>query len=445
MVYVRSILLVLLFVSCRKLISVSPPVNEQPASDVFSSDVQADAAVADLYFSLGTNTNSNLLSVINGMAADEGGSLLDNYAQYVSNSIMADDVQIDAIWRGQYQTIYRCNAVLEGLARQHGLTPEKVRRWRGEALFVRTFCHYYLLGCWGDVPFITTTDVSKTSLAFRMPVAQVYALLQEDLLTAMDLLPMTYTGSERVRANRYGAIALMARIALQSGDAVAAERYATMVIDAGAYRLCPNDSVFLYHSPQAILQIWNSEGVTVQGQTFIPRNNISYYPLTKDMMGSFEVGDQRRRIWTRPFNYGNDTLYYVYKYKNQTTPTGDNREYLMVLRLAEQYLIRAEARAQQQRFEDARVDLNIIRQHAGLHDLPPFTGLADCMQAVVRERRVELFTEWGDRWLTLKRTGMVHDVLRAYKPASWKDWAVLYPIPRQELNKDKNLTQNDGY
>lgn len=445
MAYARLILLTLLLVSCRKLISVSPPVNEVPASDVYNSDVQADAAVADLYYSLGTNTNSNLLSVINGMSADEGISLLGMYEQFVSNSIPADDAQNDAIWRSQYQTIYRCNAVLEGLAVQRGLTPEKVKQWEGEALFVRALCHYYLVGCWGDVPFITTTDVSKTTLAFRMPVDQVYGQLKQDLASAMELLPIAYTGVEKVRANRWAATALMARIALQAGDYAAAAAYATAVINARDYHLGVYDSTFLYHSQQAILQVWNSDGVTLQGQTYIPRNNITYCPLTSDMMAAFEEGDRRKAAWTRPFIYGDDTLYYPYKYRNLTTATGDNKEYLMVLRLAEQYLIRAEARAQQQDYSGARADLNSLRQPAGLPDLLPFPDSSSCMQAVIHERRVELFAEWGDRWFTLKRTGIVNKVMGAFKPTTWQHWAALYPIPKQELTKDKNLTQNPGY
>lgn len=445
MVYARLILLTLLFVSCRKLIGVMPPLNEQPAADVYGSDVQADAAVADLYYSLNSNTNSNLLSIINGMSADEGYSLFDSYAQFVTNSIPAEDTQNDAIWRSLYQTVYRCNAVLEGLADNTLLTAEKIAQWRGEALFVRALCYYYLTGCWGDVPLIMTTDVNKTVLAYRAPVAEVYDQMKDDLGIAMDLLPVAYNSTERVRANKWAATALMARVSLEEGDYAAAEAYATNVIHAGAYSLCAYDSTFLYTSQQAILQIWNSDGVTLAGQNFIPRNNISYFPLTSDMMAAFEAGDLRRKVWTGDFTYGGDTLYYAYKYKNQVAATGNNKEYLMVLRLAEQYLIRAEARAMQDNFSGAASDLNLLRHNAGLPDLPVFPDRKSCMQAVIHERRVELFTESGDRWFTLKRTGIVNDVMRNYKPGTWQDWAALFPIPATELIKDKHLTQNPGY
>jgi hypothetical protein len=445
MVYARLILLTFLFISCRKLISVSPPLNEQPAEDVYNSDVQADAAVADLYYSLNSNTNSNLLSIINGMSADEGYSLFDSYDQFVTNSIPADDTQNDAIWRSLYQTVYRCNAVLEGLADNNRLTPAKIEQWRGEALFVRSLCYYYLTGCWGDVPLIMTTDVNKTVLAYRTAVEEVYDQMKGDLAIAMDLLPLAYNGTERVRANKWAATALMARISLQEGDHAAAEAYATNVINAAGYSLSPYDSTFLYTSQQAILQIWNSEGVTLAGQNFIPRNNISYFPLTSDMMAAFEPGDLRRKAWTGAFTYGGDTLYYAYKYKNQAAATTNIKEYLMVLRLAEQYLIRAEARAQQDNFSGAASDLNILRHNAGLPDLPAFPDRNSCMQAVIHERRVELFTESGDRWFTLKRAGIVSEVMRAFKPGTWQDWAVLYPIPVTDLVRNKNLTQNPGY
>jgi hypothetical protein len=70
----------------------------------------------------------------------------------------------------------------------------------------------------------------------------------------------------------------------------------------------------------------------------------------------------------------------------------------MVLRLAEQYLIRAEARAHQGNLTGAKDDLDKIRNRAGLEGIP-ITNTQAMLDAIAHERQVELFTEWGHRWL----------------------------------------------
>ncbi|SFW73289.1 RagB/SusD family nutrient uptake outer membrane protein [Chitinophaga sancti] len=446
MVYVRIILLAFCLVSCRKLLTVPTTDNEQSTEAVFSSDVSADAAVADIYYTMGMYYSGNLLSVINGMTADEGGTLNGYYQRFVNNSIPADDAQISLIWSACYKVIYRCNAVLEGLSQAKGLNAEKVLQWKGEAMFMRALCYYYLVNCWGDVPYITTTDVNQTARASRNRADSIYQWMKKDLVTAMVFLPESKPGAAPVRAAKDAAMALMARVCLQNQQPAAAEFYATQVISSGRYRLCVQDSTFLYNSPQAILQIWTQDGYTLPGQLFLPGNDgTSYYPLSATMMGGFEDGDLRKTAWTRSFTYSGTTYYYPYKYKKRMPASGEDREYLVVLRIAEQYLIRAEARAQQEKFADAIADLNEIRGRAGLDALDPNGTRTSTIAAVAQERRVELFCEWGDRWHSLQRTGTMNQVLGALKPGYWQAWAAYYPIPQGELDKDPNLIQNPGY
>ena len=139
---------------------------------------------------------------------------------------------------------------------------------------------------------------------------------------------------------------------------------------------------------------------------------------------------------------GGKTYSYPYKYKvrNGFTVT----EYNMVERLAEQYLIRAEARAQQNDISGATADLDTIRVRAGLPVLPISLDKATCLLAVEQERRIELFMEWGHRWLDLRRTGRIDAVLGAEK-SNWTSTDSLYPIPFKEIQKNVFLTQNPGY
>lgn len=444
-VYIVCCLLVIP-VACKKLITVGTPVSELPADVVFGNDDLADAAVADIYYVLAGYYTSTVVTFINGMTADELITLNTPHIRYVNNAIPSDDVLILLLWRDFYRAIYRANAVLEGLASSSGISAAKAAQLNGEAKFMRAFCYYYLVNNWGDVPLITTTDVTQTALAARTPAVDVYKLILADLQSAVSLLPEVYSSGEKVRADKWAAMAMLARVSLELGNWADAETNASLVINSGRYLpLSHPDSIFLKNNRSAILQIWVKDGFTFSGQTFTPMSgSFSNYPLSTDLINAFEPGDLRKAKWTGTFTYAGKLYYYPYKYKNRTTTTGETAEYVMVLRIAEQYLIRAEARCQQENITDAVADLNIIRHHSGLYDLPTDMNKAGCLLAVEQERRTELFSEWGDRWLSLKRTGRVNTVLGALK-TNWKPTAVLYPIPQQERNRNPNLTQNDGY
>ena len=115
----------------------------------------------------------------------------------------------------------------------------------------------------------------------------------------------------------------------------------------------------------------------------------------------------------------------------------------MVMRLAEQYLIRAEARAQQGNISGGLSDLNVIRNRANLIDI---SGVSqnELLKDIIQEKRIELFTEWGHRWLDLKRTNNTDAILSPIKP-NWNSEDKLYPIPLRELDSNPNLNQNSGY
>ncbi|MCK9305851.1 MAG: RagB/SusD family nutrient uptake outer membrane protein, partial [Bacteroidales bacterium] len=147
------------------------------------------------------------------------------------------------------------------------------------------------------------------------------------------------------------------------------------------------------------------------------------------------------RSYIAPYKYRS------YSSSSTSNPDDSRKENSTVFRLAEQYLIRAEARAQQNKLDLAIADVDAIRARAGLpliENTNPGIGKAALLDAIMQERRVELFTEWGHRWFDLKRTGKAVAVLSAIKTGfSAND--LLYPIPASELNKDPFLEQNPGY
>ena len=137
------------------------------------------------------------------------------------------------------------------------------------------------------------------------------------------------------------------------------------------------------------------------------------------------------------------TWYRPYKYK-QTAATESSQEYTIILRLEEQYLIRAEARTFNGDNAGAQQDLNITRNRAGLPNTTATTQ-DELKAAILQERRLEFFTEQSHRWFDLKRTGNAASVLSPIKPG-WQNRDILFPLPEAELLLNENLLpQNAGY
>jgi hypothetical protein len=125
-----------------------------------------------------------------------------------------------------------------------------------------------------------------------------------------------------------------------------------------------------------------------------------------------------------------------------------------VFRLAEQYLIRAEAKAQLGNItgvNSAASDLDTIRSRAGL-SVTTATTREEMLKAIEKERVCEFFTEWGHRWLDLKRSESfitagntrADDLLKVLK-VNWQSTDMLYPIPQEEMRQNPASTQNPGY
>ena len=176
---------------------------------------------------------------------------------------------------------------------------------------------------------------------------------------------------------------------------------------------------------------------------------IPSYLLTPNLLNAFEAGDQRLNKWVGRQVLSNDTgeqtYYYPLKYKNpiaSTTPTEDQ----MILRLAEVYLIRAEAAAHLNKLDEALADVDLLRQRAGINTPNPADPSAQeaVLAAIAHERQVELFCEWGNRWYDLKRTGKASSVLGESK-TGFTEHAALYPVPQQQRLLNVELTQNLGY
>jgi hypothetical protein len=462
--------LLFISISCKKIVEINPPTNSITTSEVFADSADAVSAVLGIYNNLSNNQNYYLanggITIFCGSSADELIPFVSSpsFEQFSANTVTADNGNIlSFIWTPAYQILYQCNAVIEGLEASTGVSQTLTKQLVSEAEFLRAFINFYLVNLYGDVPLVTTIDYKSNSLIFRTSTASVYSSIIKDLTDAKNNLASDYSAGEgeRIRANKWAAMALLARAYLYEKDYPSADSAATEIINNTAlYSLDTLNGVFLINSTEAILQ-WqinpntNPYGIaTIEGDKLIPfnaRSRPSFY-LNQQLLNAFEKGDLRRVNWVDSTNYSGEYFYYPFKYKigpQQAYSTTTPFEYYTVLRLAEQYLIRAEAQANGAGGgKDAAItDLNIIRTRAGLPNLSLPMSITQVLAAVLQERRIELFAEFGHRWLDLKRTGEAHSILSSisYKQPWLGDYQLLYPIPLAELQLDPNLTQNPGY
>ncbi len=165
---------------------------------------------------------------------------------------------------------------------------------------------------------------------------------------------------------------------------------------------------------------------TLEAQIFVfnfaPPVAVALNPV---LVNSFAKEDLRKSAWIRAVSDENSTWYHAHKYKEiEFTPV--SKEYSIVFRLAEQYLIRAEARAFQGDLIGAKEDLNKIRHRAGL-DNTLAVSQEQILQAVLSERQWEFFSEHAHRFFDLKRLSRLDEKLSSVKPGWNSADALSYP------------------
>lgn len=441
--------------SCEEFVDIDPPITEVVSETVYSSNGTAISAIRGIYIEMMTGNfasgNQSSVTNLSSLSSDDvlNFSITTDRAEFNSNTLTANNSSIANLWNEAYNLIYLANSILEGLENSSGITQAIKSQLKGEAIFIRAFIHLYLENLFGDVPIIGSTDFMVNNLVSRDPASDVLQQVIADLLEAQGLLANDYSFSndERVQPNHSAATALLARAYLYSEDWVNAEIEASKVINNTDLYILENDlnDVFLANSFEAI---WQLKPVTPgrntnEAQIFINVDFPSFQVLTDAVVNSFEPGDNRRLNWVDSLVSDEITYYHPFKYKiwERNQPL---TEYSMVLRLAEQYLIRAESRARQNNISGAQADLNAIRNRAGLPNTPA-NDQASLLLAIEKEKRLELFTEWGHRWFDLKRTGRAETVLSPLVLKDWQSTDVLYPIPQNERAINSRLTQNDGY
>lgn len=447
--------------SCEEMVIPDAPTDKLIRQEVFSNDQTAISAMDGIYnelyragFSSGSRSS---VTVLGGLSSDNVqyfNSVNLDMKEFQDHEILPTNPVNLELWTSAYNIIYLCNSYLEGLAASTAIDSELQVQLEGEARFTRAFTYFYLVNLYGDVPLVMSTDYRDNASKPRVAVDEIYEVIVSDLLFSSQNLNATYRNSERTSVNQFAAKALLARVYLFQGNWQGAGELSSEVIEeSGTYELLEDlDAVFLANSREAIWQISPLGGGgmvsnTNDGSMFIIDAFFYFFStlkLDESLVGLFSDEDNRRGNW---IGY-NTTLnaFFSNKYKVSASSQFPIIEYSMVLRLAEQYLIRAEANVRMGQLDNALDDLNTIRHRAGLPDFEEsIQNISEemLMEAIYLERRKELFTEWGHRWFDLKRKNALEEVFGSN--GKWEATDNLYPIPSEEISSNPNLIQNNGY
>lgn len=278
-------------------------------------------------------------------------------AEYDNNAVLSNNVTLQNLWAAYYAGIYRTNVVIERVETIE-IDAATKNQFVGEAKFLRALMHFDLVKLFGGIPYAVTSSLTELRTIDRTSAELVYASLITELNEAITLLAGVDHGNNK-RANDWVAKALLARVQLYSGNKAAAGTIANDIIQNGPYSLEANYAdVFAGDSEEVLFEVFFSVQ-DQNGMAFWFRTDGRYeYGPSPQIQAAFEPGDDRAAM-VAPVG---DGRFQVAKYTDRATGTDQT----IVLRLADLYLIRAEANLGTAQADD---DVNTIRNRAGLADI----------------------------------------------------------------------------
>ncbi|HWJ29468.1 MAG TPA: RagB/SusD family nutrient uptake outer membrane protein, partial [Flavisolibacter sp.] len=206
--------------SCKKYLQIPGPSDQLNTNVVFASDATATEAVLGIYHEMMNSQNqftNGFTTLYAGLYADE----LHYYTPGARDEFEADQITIRnhgvisaGLWVPAYKYIYTANVCIQGLTSARALSPAVKNQLLGECYFIRSFCFFYLVNFFGDVPLTISTDYKVNEVLDRTPASRVLEQVVSDLQNAASLLPAEYPTMEKTRPNKWAAVALLSRVHL---------------------------------------------------------------------------------------------------------------------------------------------------------------------------------------------------------------------------------------
>jgi starch-binding outer membrane protein, SusD/RagB family len=441
--------IIALFLPACEVLEVDP-YHSMPADQAITDAAGVTRGILGCYDAMqGVGHYGRNYIVVGDLAADilTWTGTTAGYNQINNNSILADNVIVEGIWASIYNGLNRINNVIAQIPAVEGMTTQQKDRALAELYFLRALHHYDLVRLFGDVPLRTEPVFADEEMLNvpRQPVADVMASVNADLDFAISHLQQNIT---RGRASRPAAQALKARVSLhqffmdgQTAHLNNARNHATAVINHPGLQLETNYAALFSgeSNRESVFEIeFNEQDRNRFAEYFFHTSLSGRYEFapTQAFINSFSPDDIRRDVIIA-MAAGNP---YANKYIDIVA--GADNAY--VFRLAEMYLIRAEAETLLQGDgAGIRSDIDAIRVRAGLSPTTISDNNYQAFRLEIESQRMKEFAFEGHRWFDLVRTNRAQAVLENVNTVE----QTLFPIPLTEIlaNDNPGMVQNPGY
>jgi hypothetical protein len=434
------------------------------------SDLEALENLEDLNSSItgvydeisGSNYYGRYMLMIPDVMADDvkQNSQANRIVPYAEHIVEKSDPDAASLWTGMYRAINATNNIINSDVAVAATAVADKDHIIGEAYALRAQIYFDMVRMFAQ-HYTYTSDASHLGVPLilnfdpinkpeRNTVKAVYDQIILDMTMAISLMKSNSRSGNSNTLSSASTKALLSRVYLYKEDWPNAETIATEVLGSG-FSLVPNNNYFSLwttdNSSESIFEISMTEADNVGGNGIAglySRNGYGDYLPSNDVVSLYDPADTRLSTFNEDSSLaGEFAPFRVDKY-----PDFNGFDNVKVIRLAEIYLIRAEARAEiGTNIQGAQQDLDMVHQRA-LPSAPNTSVTGEALkEAIFLERRLELCFE-GQRLWDLMRNKM--DVVRIQCTAAiclipYASDTVLLPIPQVETDANSNITQNPGY
>jgi hypothetical protein len=475
-----SLALITVLASCEDALTEVPKDFISPGN-FFTNQAEAEQALAGAYNAIWVGDNyMNLFRHHAEYTLARGSwTSVGNYGARLN----ADQYgRVDAIWATLYTTINRANLVIDRIPDIESIPAGEKARILAEAHFLRGRSYYELVKAWGGVPLRLEPFTGTSAVeAPRASVDEVFDVILSDLAIAERDLSSD-VGEQTGKASKWAAKMLLAQINLGFDQWAAAAEKASDVINSGMYSLVPvstsddfskvfwgitsSEDIHSYHF--SVTRTYSHINWYHGTGTPYNRGEVFGFTMLVDaaapLVTTWAPADLRKNfnIYSQYVNSAGVTVQTDaanrYRFKKFVKDPQGNAVYsIPVFRLAEAYLIYAEATAMANAGPTAAglEALNKVKRRGYGYDpnapspVDVAVGLdqATFRDLVIQERAYELFFENDSRWWDLKRTGKYKAVFAAAGKAISDD-RLLLPLPQIEIDNNPAIEQshqNPGY
>lgn len=472
--YTACLLMTMSFVSCESLFE-KDPYDSTKKDEILTNEKDAQTLLYGMYagFKSSASYGTSLTVMLDIMtdATLAAAGFTNQMGEMYSWRFNPGSSEIGSIWTNHYASIYNTNYLINNIDKIEG-DEANLNRIKGEALTGRALLHYNLVRIYGKaynsataatdlgVPYVTSNEIETPS---RHTVAEVYNNILSDLEDA-ELLLSENIYYENVVFTQDFVRGLLARVSLEMKNYDAAIVYANELIESKTYALEEGVRFINMWSQDAGTEIIWKVGYTptdygaAPGYNFYNRNNSANAPNPDYIPAEW---------WVNSYNIAKDVRYYAYLDYTKTGygweghlinkyPTNPNYQSQGLnmpkpMRLAEMYLISAEANAELDQDAEARDKINALLSKR-LLDFQGINISGDELKAFIAGERIKELMFEGFYWFDLKRMGkgfkrmpqantsVSNDLEIAADDYRWQ-----WPIPTAELNGNDNIEQNPGY